>query len=115
MSLGCQCQNLTVSLSNNVLTKQGNRQDTYELSETIHGKPSWKSSTQAIWYYPEFTDWAIGPLSNIGTNFRGITSVGEEEYDCPQQVPKDKWDFWDGSNWLTANLNDISFQCTGKE
>ena len=103
-------------MANDALAEQSIRQGTYQLSEEINGKPSWKSATQAIWYYPDFKDWAIGSLSDIGTNFRGITSVDYNvENDCPQEVPKDKWKYWDGSEWQAASSNDVSFQCTSKK
>ena len=38
-------------------------QGTYQLSEQINGKPSWKSSTNAIWWYPEGKGWLIGYIS----------------------------------------------------
>ena len=100
----CQCQYLTVNFSK--------RQATYELSENINGKPSWKSETLAIWYRPKFKTWLIGKVSNIGTSIAGIASVDKTEYDCPQQVPKDKWKYLDGSAWQAASSNDVSFQCT---
>ena len=99
-------------MANEALAEQSSKQGTYQLSEEINGKPSWKSSTQAIWYYPEYKDWMIGPLSSIGTSLRGITSTGDGEYDCPLQVPKDKWKYWDGSEWQEAGSNDVNFQCT---
>ena len=52
-------------------------------------------------------------MSSIGTNNGGIYSFSDTEYDCPQLVPKDKWSFWDGSDWQDTNSNDFSFQCTG--
>ena len=102
-------------MTNEALAKQSSKQGTYQLSEKINGTPSWKSATQAIWYYPDFNDWMIGPLSSIGTDFRGITSSGDGEYDCPQQVPKDKWKYYDGTEWQVVSSNDVSFQCTGKK
>ena len=102
-------------MANEALVHQSDRQGIYQLSQEINGKPSWKSGTQAIWYYPEYKDWAIGSLSDIGTSIRGITSIGDGEYDCPQQVPKDKWKYYEGSDWQKAGSNDISFQCTGKK
>ena len=35
----------------------------------------------AIWFFPEFEDWSIGPLDHIGTNTRGITSAADEDQD----------------------------------
>ena len=94
--------------------KQSSKQGTYEFSETINGKSTWKSATQAIWYYPRYKDWFIGSISKIGTTTAGIHSVADTDYDCPQQVPKDKWKFYDGTFWQTFSSNDINFHCAGK-
>ena len=111
----CQCPSLTVTLANDALAEQSDRRGTYQLSENINGKPSWKSGTQAIWYYSQQKYWMIGPVSEIGTNTGWIYSATDTEYDCPQQVPKDKWKYWDGSKWQKAGSNDVSFQCIGKK
>ena len=98
------------------MAKQRNKQGIYELSETINGKSSWKSATQAIWYYPEHNIWAIGSLSDIGRipNW-GISSFGPPytKYDSPQKVPKDKWNYWDGKHFALASSTDIIIQCLG--
>ena len=113
----CQCPYLIVSLANEALAQQSNKKGIYQLFEEINGKPSWKSGTQAIWYYPDFNQWMIGPLSSIGTSNRGITSTGNM-HDCPLQVPKDKWKYYikdgDGERWQYANSNDIIIECEGK-
>ena len=77
----CQCQYLKVNLATEVLAKQSYSQGTgtYELSENINGKPSWKSETHAIWYHPKFKTWFIGKLSYIGTSIAGIVSVDKND------------------------------------
>ena len=102
-------------MANEVLAEQPNRKGTYQLSETVNGKPSWKSATQAIWYNPEYKDWFIGDHSDIGTNVAGIYSVASTEYDCPQRVPEDKWKYWDAwqENWQDSSSKDVIIQCTG--
>ena len=101
-------------MANEALAKQSSQQGTYQLSEEINGKPSWKSETQAIWYQPKFKNWIIGKVSNRGTSIAGIVSVDKTEYDCPQQVPKDAWMYAvvDGTQHK-ASPNDVSIQCTG--
>ena len=42
------------------------------------------------------------------------------EYDCPpQEVPNDKWKYWDGNSYsyMNTSSNDINFHCikSGKE
>ena len=100
-------------MANEPLAKQSERQGTYELSEAINGKPSWKSGTKAIWY-SQYKQWIFGKTSNIGTNYGVIFSFANT--DCPQQVKASGniWKYWDGSEWQEANLNDINFQCASK-
>ena len=108
----CQCQTIKVSLSNEVLSKQASRQGVYQKSATVNGKPSWESTTQAIWYEPYYRKWAIGELSNIGTALRGIASAGREggEYACPIEVPKNKW-LYDYVDWQEIKEGDVLFEC----
>ena len=125
----CQCQFLQVRLANDALAKQSDKHGTYEVSVIINGKSSWKSGTSAIWYYqgsiyytvysiyflgyyPSHNNWYVGKISNIGTNTGGIHAAAYTEYDCPKQVPKEKWKYYDGSHWQEASSNDISFHCT---
>ena len=57
----------------------------------------------------------IGQISSLGKNTAWIYSVAKTEYDCPQQVPMDKWKYWNGNEWQKAGSNDISFQCIGNK
>ena len=111
----CQCKFLQVTLANEALAYQWDKQGTYQLSEAINGKPSWISGAQAIWYNPEFKDWMIGALPGNGTNFRGITCADNVEHECPQQVRKDHWEYYNGSDVPKSYSNDVSIQCTGKK
>ena len=104
-----------MSLANEALAYQWDKQGTYELSEAINGKPSWKSVTQAIWYNPWLKDWRIGELLSSGANYRGISSIANVEYDCPQQVIKDHWEYYNGSDVPKSYSNDVCIQCTGKK
>ena len=83
--LVCQCPTLMVTLTNGALTHQDEKQGTYEESVTVNGKTSWISTVNntAIWYVPQFKEWAIGSALEIGTNWRGISSIGASEWDCP--------------------------------
>ena len=89
---------------------------TYQLSGNINGKSSWNLGTQpqAIWYSPN-KYWIFGPISEIGTSSGWIYSATDIEYDCPQQVPKNKGKYYDGSEWQDASSNDVSIQCPGKK
>ena len=104
-----ECSNLQVILKDDILSKQGSRQGVYEFNEIVNGRNSWKTSSQAIWYIPEFKDWAIGPLSGIGTKLRGITSVADLDTKV-FNVPNNKWYYWD-SEWKVIKSGDITINC----
>ena len=110
----CQCQFLQVILVNEALTYQWDKQGTYELSAEINGKASWKSATQAIWFNSTFKNWMIGALSKNEDDFRGITSIDNLEYDCPQQVGNLHWKYHYGNDTLKSCSKDVTIQCTGK-
>ena len=99
------------------MEKLSNVDGTYELSsEDINGKPSWtRGNIVAIWYHPTSKDWLIGRTSGIGGNVAWIQSIVDTDYGCPQQVPKDKWNFWDGNGWQQASSNDMNIKCAGKK
>ena len=102
------CQSVEVVLRNEVLSKKGSLQGSYQLGDWVNGKPSWKTATNAIWFYPEFEDWAIGPLNYIGTNRRWITSVldNQDLFD----VANNAWKYWDGE-WKSIKNGDIEINC----
>ena len=101
-----------MSLANEARSKQWSRAGTYKYKGTINGRAYWVKPTnkQAIWYVPEFKEWAIGGLSSLGSTFRGIASVGELEAECPDDDGL-KWKYWDGS-W--KDTSDVQFECQGK-
>ena len=111
------CRFLEVSLTKNALASKPSTNGTYELSEIINGKPSWKSATRAIWYYSgkEAKFWMIGLISNMGTKSGGIYAADPTESKYPQEVPNDKWKYHDGSNWQQASSDEITIQCAGKK
>ena len=118
--LVCQCPTLTVTLTNGALTVpygaltyHDEKQGTYEESVTVNGKTSWISSVNntAIWYVPQFKMWAIGSALQIGTNWRGISSDGSSEWDCPHLVPSFRWDYFNDAGWVAANVGHILVQC----
>ena len=107
------CLTLQVVLKNDVLSKQGDKQGIYEFNAIVNGRHCWRSSDQAIWYYPDFMEWAIGPLDYIGTNLRGIASAPNEDTEL-FNVPNNKWSYWD-SQWKQIENGDITISClTGK-
>ena len=64
--------------------------------------------SQAIWYVPKFKSWAIGSLEKKGTTIRGITTVGNNEVNYPQD--SGPWKYWNDYAW-TSGGNDIIVEC----
>ena len=58
----CQCDKVSVRLTNGALIAQSSRQGIYEKSELVNGKTSWTSDTQAIWYASVPKVWCIGTI-----------------------------------------------------
>ena len=125
ISATCEPCQLKVIFANEVLTQSISNeysefQGTYEISKTVNGKSSWKSGNLAISYNSNRKSWVIGYGWDdvIGTAAGFIYSKQRTEYDCPQQVPKDKWKYYikdgDGERWQYANSNDIIIECEGK-
>ena len=109
------CQNLTVTLQNEVFEEQGSRQGIYHVTGLVNEKPLWISnkSGQAIWYIQEWDDWAIGPLENVGSTIRGLGTINGGDI-FPFNIASDKWQYWDGQLWVDSAINDIIIRCTGK-
>ena len=100
------CQNLQVILKNDILGKQGNLQGVYQINEIVNGKLSWKSASNAIWFYPGNNTWCIGSLNFIGSGYCGITTWVDEGDKTPDQVPNEKWKYsYDG--WKSVQSGDI--------
>ena len=96
---------MKITLNNEVLNHHGEYQGTYELSESVNGKPTWKSQSKAIWYVQDH--WMIGILDNIGKpngNFyTGGMLLGENE--------KDKWNSSIEKTWKKLDKNDFTIEC----
>ena len=68
-----ECQNIQVILQNEVLSKHEWLEGSYQLDQIVNGRSSWISLSSAIWFIPEYNQWAIGNLEKIGTKWRSIT------------------------------------------
>ena len=107
--LETKSQTIKISLKNDVLVHQGIFEGTYEMSTPVNGKPSWVSSTNAIWCIPSDTDyWIIGKLDDIGKNFGYIHSKG-------MFLVQKEWLYWNGSELKTPKENDIIVECVPRE
>ena len=72
------CQAIELILKNEVLSKYGSLQGKYQINQIVNGKRSWKTATHAIWFVPEYNEWAIGLLDLIGTD-NCIISSGQNQ------------------------------------
>ena len=102
-------QTIKISLKNDVLVHQETFEGTYEMSTPVNGKPSWISSTNAIWCTPNDTDyWMIGKLDDIGKNSGYIHSKG-------MFWGQNEWLYSNGSELKTPKENDIIVECVARE
>ena len=109
-------------MKNDALNYQPWINGTYFLSEIVNAKPSWRLKdnsngyNKAIWYVPKYDDWAIGPLENIGTTTRALTSFGGQGSFDIFNVPNDKWNVWNNNDkvWTQTGVGDVAIQCKGK-
>ena len=85
------CPYLEVILKNDVLASKGSLQGIYALQQIINGKTSWKSASKAIWYYPDWKDWLIGDLKDIGNKTYEIRSYGDYTDKSPSDVANGEW------------------------
>ena len=100
------CDIISVTLENNAQAAQGSREGIYHNSSMVNGRPSWTTTSQAIWYYE---GWRIGPISNKGSATAGIKSDSGSQ--CPFDQPSEKWDYHTSDGWITAGANGIQVKC----
>ena len=103
------CPYVEFFLNNGVLRKQGSLQGIYRYNGIVNEKHSWKLEDQAIWFIPEFKDWAIGDLENIGGKKHRIRSTGDQDADL-FSIPKNKWQYFD-DGWKSVPSGDVVINC----
>ena len=111
LHLGCECHTIVISLKNGAL-HQSHRQGIYQRAGKVNGKTSWIStSNTALWYNAGSDDWMIGDVYDLGTDFGGISSTGNQgQSSCPYNVPNDAWKY-SNNGWNIAYANDVSIEC----
>ena len=103
---------VTVSLKNKVSLHKIEFAGDYQISETVNGRPSWKSGENAIWYEPVGNSWLIGYWKKLGedageffarNNYGGLTDN------------RNNWKYTiDGSPWITPfDSNDVIISSSG--
>ena len=82
---------MEVILKNDALDNKGSLHGIYAVHQETNGRTSWKSSSKAIWYYPDWKDWLIGDLKYIGNRNYEIRSYGDYTDKSPSDVPNGEW------------------------
>lgn len=83
----------------------------YQISDPINGKQSWTLSPYAIWDNG-YKRWIIGNLHEIGQNVAFI--YANDDYEGLDD-DNNQWNYWDGSNWITAGANDVNITCISND
>ena len=81
------------------------------MSESVNGKPSWKSQSTAIWYIPDFELWTIGDLNNIGKPSGKFCTTGM----LFGSNENGKWNSFIEKTWKKLDLNDFNIDCIAKK
>ena len=98
------------------------KSDLYRASQTINGQTSWISTSivnqTAIWYIPEYKDWAIGYLKDIGGTKRQITSTenlnntASEKWNIsPTDISSKNWKYFNNGWKKPTEKWDIIVKC----
>ena len=96
-------------MKDGVLNEGVSAEGTYKLSTKVNGKESWTTSSNAIWYIPEYKKWGISYLAYRGTKRRFISS--RFVYDLEQPYDVEYWDTWRSGSWEEASATDVTVKC----
>ena len=82
------CSKLNVLLENGVKDKQGHYEGVYTFQGYINERDSWidAEGENAIWYIPDWKDWAIGSADKVGTKYRHMRTTNDLEATVPAQI-----------------------------
>ena len=99
-------------MKNEALSHHRKYEGTYEKSESVNDKPSWKSQSAAIWYLQGHNIWVIGDLSNIGEplGFFFFTQgmlLGANG--------NGKWKYFNRGIWKNLDTTDFSIECIARK
>ena len=61
-----------------------------------------------IWYKNASSDWAIGPLEDIGDDIQNMISNLDNEKQILSKVPNNKWKYYIDGEFKEAEIGDIS-------
>ena len=100
-SLIACCPTLNVWFENDVKDKQGQYEGVYTFQGYINDRDFWVDAEgeNAIWYIPDWKDWAIGSADNIGTNYPHLRTSNDLEAICPNNEGYDlSWEYRDSNS-----------------
>ena len=103
---------MTVSLKNEVSVNKKEFTGNYQISETVNGKPSWKSGENAIWFLPLKNNWLIGYWNKLGEDDGELyaSNVYEKLTDN-----RNVWKYYDNTWIIPSDSSDVIISCsTGK-
>lgn len=89
--------------------KQSGRAGIYKLNPgNVNGFPHWlqENGTNAIWFSHTYSDWRIGPKTNLGTTIAGISGL-DRSFSYPTKI--DKWYYYGNGTWTLTDQNEIKF------
>ena len=111
-SIAC-CPTININLAGDVKNKQGSREGVYVHNGTINGRDYWVKvgGGNAMWYYPRYKHWLIGPEKVLGSENSAISSVEDLESTCPHNL-KNNWIYFD-EGWISTN--DVELLCIGNQ
>ena len=107
---------VTVNLKNEVYAEKQKFAGDYQISETVNGKPSWKSVTtiNAIWFLPVQNNWMRGYWNKLGEDDGQFHA--SNDYGGLSDI-HNIWKYTvDDRSWITpSSSNDVIVTCsTGK-
>ena len=102
---------LIVKLEGEAKKIQGQREGLYIIGDRlVNNRSHWvqENRKNVLWYDETYGNWKIGLLSGLGNNTAGLRSksaivVNRTQY-APEGPEKCIWDFFDGTNWKSANM-----------
>ena len=113
LQLFSDCNNVRVTLKNEVLNQYDYLQGDYQISTPVNGEPSWKNGAYAIWsIIPSSITKIIGPLNRIGEGEDSAFILAN--YADGLINPYNSWKFWNGNTQIHLYDKDIQFTCNGK-
>ena len=112
------CPTLNVWFENDVKDKQGLYEGVYTIQGFSNERQYWVDAEgeNAIWYIPDWKDWAIGSADKIGTKYRHMRTTNDLQALCPYNDGYVlSWDYrdsnsYDDNTWITTN--DVYINCT---